>query len=168
MAMAAELPVATASESAMPPGCHVDAAALEEALPGKLNGPVVTRARAAKVGADASMAARGDHVAAMGRVLVTLLPASLPNSGKFGGCPGLGDLIGGASRLMGDAARLTGVLGSVVASASGNEAKLSAPLVMRSWGDVVPDSGKLVAAALPTFLATPASGVVISLLGTRP
>lgn len=65
MAVAPDLPVATASLSAMPPACHVDAAALVEALPGKLNGPVVTRARVATVGAVASMAERGDHVAAI-------------------------------------------------------------------------------------------------------
>lgn len=59
MAMTPELPLALTA-SAMPPGCHVDAAALEEALPGKLNGPVVTRARAGMV---ATMGARGDHVA---------------------------------------------------------------------------------------------------------
>jgi hypothetical protein len=74
---------------------------------------------------------------------------------------------------MGDAARLTGVLGNVIVSASGNEAKLSAPLAMRFWGDVVPDSGKLLATALPALLVTLASGVTlastdsISLLGTR-
>lgn len=62
MAVAPELAVAL-RVSAMPPACHVDAAALEEALPGKLNGPVVTRARVASVGAVATMGARGDHVA---------------------------------------------------------------------------------------------------------